>query len=78
MTNLYMTSQFIERYNQRVLNKDSIEISRNNIFDDMSNRMTVFEKRSVDLLVGNKGTLKIPLGTKYQLIIQGKTLITVY
>lgn len=78
MTNLYMSNHFIERYNERVLNKDGIDISRKHIFNDINNRMTVFEKRSIDLLIGNKGTLKIPLGSKYQLIIRGKTLITVY
>ena len=78
MNKLYMTNHFIERYNQRVLSKNIHLLSKKRIYSDIESRLTHFEKKSIELLLDNKGTIKIPLGTQFQMIIEDKTLITVY
>ena len=83
INNITITKHFISRYNERILNRDinediCFEDLKNEVCQDMKERLTDREKTCVQLLIQNEGTIKIPLDGINQLIMLDKKLITVY
>jgi len=83
MNDIIITKHFVERYNERILKIDTsknirLEELKREIYKDLNNRLTDREKECVQLLIANKGTIKIPIAGINQLIMLNKILITVY
>ena len=82
MSDLRITNHFIARYAERIL----CQIPPNKIFPgfkygvmkDLSSRIIDRERNFIELFKENKGTVKIPFDRTHQIVMQNKTLLTVY
>ena len=72
-----LTKHFVERYHERILDKDNISWSRVHI--DLNHRLTLYEKESIKLFANkNIDYVKIPLGMINTMVIKNGSFITVY
>ena len=82
MSDLTITNHFIARYAERILG----QIPPNKIFPgfkygvmkDLSSRIIDKELNFIELFKENTGTIKIPFNKTHEIVMENKTLITIY
>ena len=76
MDKLKLTIHFCERYSERILNKNKV-LSKQQVMNSLKRLCTDRQRSNLEFLASRSGEMKIPVG-KYIMIVDNKTLITIY